>query len=256
MLRLLLEPTCKEGLPTIANLVILTGAGISRESGLDTFRDAGGVWSQVRLEDVATPEAFHRDPARVHEFYNARRAQLRSGAIDPNEAHRALARLEARWPGKFLLVTQNVDDLHERAGSHQLIHMHGELLKARCGLCQMILPWSGMMSMASLCPACHFEGRMRPHVVWFGEVPLELGRIYAALDQADLFIAIGTSGQVYPAAGFVSHAKNRAGARCIEVNLERGDGSSQFDEGYYGTATALLPDLTERLLAERSQGAV
>lgn len=235
---------------SIANIVILTGAGISKESGLDTFRDEGGIWSQVKLEDVATPEAFHRDPAKVHGFYNSRRARLQSGSILPHDAHRALAKLEAAWPGDFLLVTQNVDDLHERAGSRQLLHMHGELLKARCEFCGMIIPWSGSMSMASLCPICRFEGRMRPHVVWFGEVPLELARIYAALDRADIFVAIGTSGQVYPAAGFVTHARSRVVSRCIEINLEPSQGRNSFDEGHYGPASQVVPALVEQLLAQ------
>ena len=235
---------------SVSNIVILTGAGVSKESGLDTFRDADGVWSKVRLEDVATPEAFHANPGRVHDFYNARRARLQSGEIQPNAAHRALARLEQDWPGEFLLVTQNVDDLHERAGSRRVLHMHGELLKARCDLCQVILPWSTPMTMASLCPACRFEGRMRPHVVWFGEVPFELARIYAALDRANIFIAIGTSGQVYPAAGFVNHAKNRSVGRLIELNLQPTEGHSLFDEGHYGPASEIVPDFVDRLLRQ------
>jgi len=235
---------------SIGNIVILTGAGISRESGLDTFRDAGGIWSKVKLEEVATPEAFHRDPAKVHGFYNARRARLQSGDIMPNPAHLALARLEAEWPGDFLLITQNVDDLHERAGNHRVLHMHGELMKARCELCGMILPWPGPITVASACPSCRFEGRMRPHVVWFGEVPLELNRIYAALDRADLFISVGTSGQVYPAAGFVAHVKARGQGRCAELNLEPSEGHALFDEGHYGPATEVVPAYVERLLAE------
>ena len=198
---------------------------------------------------MATPEAFQRDPARVHGFYNARRARLQSGAILPNPAHFALARLEEAWEGDFLLVTQNVDDLHERAGSRRLVHMHGELLKARCDLCQVILPWSGAISVASLCPACRFEGRMRPHVVWFGEVPLELGRIYAALDRADLFLSIGTSGQVYPAAGFVNQVRGKGRARCVEINLEPSEGHSRFDAGHYGPASEIVPAFVEELLS-------
>jgi NAD-dependent deacetylase len=230
-------------------IVILTGAGISQESGLDTFRDEKGVWSQVKIEDVATPEAFHRTPARVHAFYNARRAGLQENGVEPNPAHFALARLEAAWPDNFLLVTQNVDDLHERAGSRNVLHMHGELLRARCGVCQIILPWSGPISVATACPSCHFEGRMRPHIVWFGEVPLELPRIYAALDRASMFIAIGTSGQVYPAAGFVSHALRRRVARCVELNLDPTEGRSLFDEGHYGPASQVVPEFVARLLA-------
>ena len=232
------------------NIVILTGAGVSRESGLDTFRDADGIWSKVRLEDVATPEAFHSDPARVHDFYNLRRARLQAGEINPNPAHRALARLEENWPGEFLLITQNVDNLHERAGSRRILHMHGELMKARCELCQVILPWSGPLTVASLCPACRYEGKMRPHVVWFGEVPFELGRIYAALDRATIFISVGTSGQVYPAAGFVNHAKSKKAARCIELNLEPTQGHSVFDEGHYGPASKIVPEFVHHLLKQ------
>ena len=232
------------------NIVILTGAGISRESGLDTFRDEDGIWSKVRLEDVATPEAFHRDPAKVHGFYNARRARLQDDDVEPNAAHRALARLEQFWQGEFLLVTQNVDDLHERAGSRNILHMHGELLKARCGMCLMILPWSGPMTVASVCPSCRCEGRMRPHIVWFGEVPLGLNRVWPALDKADLFIAIGTSSQVYPAAGFVSHARRREGVRCVELNLEPTVSRSEFGEQAYGPATEIVPAFVESLLRE------
>jgi NAD-dependent deacetylase len=162
------------------DLVILTGAGISRESGLATFRDPDGIWARVRVEDVATPEAFARDPARVHGFYNARRAQLRDPAIRPNAAHLALAALEARWPGGFLLVTQNVDDLHDRAGSRRLLHMHGELAKARCRHCEAVHAWPDDLSTAIACPACGRAGGMRPHVVWFGEMPLHMEQIGAA----------------------------------------------------------------------------
>ncbi len=230
------------------NIVILTGAGISKESGLDTFRAADGIWGRVNLEDVATPEAFHRDPARVHRFYNARREQLRAGDIAPNAAHLALARLERDWPGEVTLVTQNVDDLHERAGSRTLIHMHGELAKARCPTCSLTVPWPGDLSVASQCPSCHFTG-LRPHVVWFGEVPLDMRRIYAALDKAALFVSIGTSGMVYPAAGLVSYALEKAVARCVELNLEPSDGSRLFDETQYGPATEVVPAWVERILA-------
>lgn len=187
------------------NIVILTGAGISKESGLDTFRDADGIWAQVKIEDVATPEAFHRDPALVHRFYNARREKLRDGAIKPNAAHLALARLEREWRGEVTLVTQNVDDLHHRAGSRTLIAMHGELTKARCPTCNLVTPWPGPLTIASQCPSCRLEG-LRPHIVWFGEVPFEMRRIYAALDKAEIFVSIGTSGNVYPAAGLIAYA--------------------------------------------------
>jgi NAD-dependent deacetylase len=229
------------------NIVILTGAGISKESGLDTFRDPDGIWGKVRLEDVATPEAFHRDPAAVHRFYNARRAQLLQNAIAPNAAHLALARLERDWPGAVTVVTQNVDNLHDRAGGRNLIHMHGELAKARCPTCNLILSWPGPLSVASQCPGCHCEG-LRPHVVWFGEVPVELRRIYAALDDADMFVSIGTSGNVYPAAGLVAYARQQGVERCVELNLEPSDGSRLFDEKHYGPATAKVPAWVESLL--------
>jgi NAD-dependent deacetylase len=230
---------------TPPSLVILTGAGISAESGLATFRDAGGIWSRVRIEDVATPEAFARDPARVHEFYNARRAQLRDPAIQPNAAHRALAELDARWPGALLLVTQNVDDLHARAGSRRLLPMHGELMKARCQRCEAVAPWTHDLSTATPCPACARAGGMRPHVVWFGEMPLAMERIGAALGTCDLFAAIGTSGQVYPAAGFVAEVAGRA--RTIEFNLEAS--GHLFDEVRRGPATETVPRFVAELLA-------
>jgi NAD-dependent deacetylase len=230
------------------SIVILTGAGISRESGLATFRDSDGIWAQVRIEDVATPDAFARDPARVQAFYNARRAQLRDPAIRPNAAHRALAELEARWPGPVLLVTQNVDDLHGRAGSRRLLHMHGELAKARCLRCGAVSPCPGDLSAASPCPACGRAGGMRPHVVWFGEMPLHMEEIGAALDRCGLFVAIGTSGQVYPAAGFVAEVRGRA--RTVELNLEPSSVRSDFDEARHGPATKVVPGFVADLLAE------
>lgn len=231
---------------TPPSIVILTGAGISRESGLATFRDADGIWSSVRIEDVATPEAFARDPARVHGFYNARRAQLRDPAVRPNAAHRALAQLDARWPGELLLVTQNVDDLHDRAGSTRLLHMHGELMKARCRRCQAVHPWTDDLSTATPCPACSRPGGMRPHVVWFGEMPLHMEEIGAALAACDIFVAIGTSGQVYPAAGFVAEVAGRA--RTVELNLEPTEGTRLFGEAIHGPATEIVPRFVARLL--------
>ena len=228
------------------SLVVLTGAGISRESGLATFRDPDGIWARVRVEDVATPQAFARDPAAVHGFYNARRAQLRDPAIQPNAAHRALADLDAAWPGPFLLVTQNVDDLHARAGSRRLIHMHGELAKARCLRCATVSTWAEDLSVATACPACGAAGGLRPHVVWFGEMPLELDAIGRALDACDLFVAIGTSAQVYPAAGFVDQVPDRA--RRIELNLERSAASDRFDETRRGPAGETVPRLVHDLL--------
>ena len=233
-------------------IVILTGAGISKESGLDTFRDADGIWAKVRLEDVATPEAFARDPARVHAFYNARRHGLRNPNVQPNAAHRALAELERSWSGELLLVTQNIDDLHERAGSRHLIHMHGELLKTRCGNCGAITIESGDLDIFLPCGACGKEGFLRPHVVWFGEMPLEMERIYDAIAGCGLFISIGTSGNVYPAAGFVAEARQVAGAETVELNLEPSEGATQFAERRYGPASEIVPAYVRELLARRS----
>jgi NAD-dependent deacetylase len=226
-------------------IVVLTGAGISRESGLATFRDPDGAWARVRLEDVATPEAFERDPAQVHAFYNARRAQL--AEVGPNAAHLALAELERRWPGTFLLVTQNVDDLHERAGSRRLLHMHGELLRARCEGCGAGLRWTDALSSVTPCPACGARGGMRPDIVWFGEVPMHMEAIGAALDRCGLFVAIGTSGNVYPAAGFVAGVRDRA--RTVELNLEPSLGTHLFDESHAGPATRTVPAFVAEVLA-------
>jgi NAD-dependent deacetylase len=231
--------------PRKARIVILTGAGISAESGLRTFRAADGLWENHRVQDVATPEAFHRDPALVYRFYNERRRSL--ATVMPNAAHLALAQLERAWDGDFLLVTQNVDDLHDRAGSRNLLHMHGELLKGRCLACQGLHPWPGDLDGASLCPACG-RGAMRPHIVWFGEMPLEMDRIYQALDRCDLFLAIGTSGHVYPAAGFVGAVG--PGARTLELNLEPSLVASAFQEARTGKATDLVPAFVDELLGE------
>lgn len=232
------------------NIVILTGAGISKESGLDTFRDADGIWSKVRIEDVATPEAFFRDPVGVHEFYNSRRRGMLSGNVRPNAAHVALARLEQAWPGEVLLVTQNIDNLHGSAGSRNLIHMHGEMLKSRCQLCRVVIEWADDLSLELACPSCERTGGMRPHVVWFGEMPLDMDAIYAALGRCHLFISVGTSGNVYPAAGFVEEARRTAGAHTIELNLEPSEGASLFAEAIYGPATEVVPVYVDKLLAE------
>jgi NAD-dependent protein deacetylase/lipoamidase len=225
-------------------IVVLTGAGISRESGLDTFRDAGGLWSTVRIEDVATPDAFARDPGRVHGFYNARRAQL--AGVQPNAAHLALARLELQGKGEVLVVTQNVDDLHERAGSRTLLHMHGELLRARCTACGARPDWHGDTGTDVRCPSCG-ACALRPDVVWFGEMPLHMEAIEAALERCDLFVSIGTSGTVYPAAGFVQLASGHA--ETLELNLEA-SGSPLFDRVIAGPATQTVPDLVRDLLGE------
>jgi NAD-dependent deacetylase len=235
-------------------IVVLTGAGISKESGLDTFRDPDGIWAKVRLEDVATPEAFAADPARVHEFYNWRRRRLLNGEVAPNAAHFALARLEQRWPGEVLVVTQNVDDLHERAGTRNLIHMHGEHLKARCAACAAVSPWTGDMDLGTACPACARIGSVRPHVVWFGEMPIAMDAIEEALARCDLFLSIGTSGQVYPAAGFVRAVRRHGRARTVELNLERSQGARLFHQGIYGPATAIVPAFVDELLAGSKAG--
>ena len=230
-----------------ASIVILTGAGISKESGLDTFRDADGIWSKVNLEDVATPEGYRRNPVMVHEFYNARRRSLLNGNVQPNAAHAALARLETEWPGNVLLVTQNIDDLHERAGSEQLLHMHGEMLKVRCERTGEVFDWREDLGLESRNPTTNEAGTLRPHVVWFGEMPLYMEEIYAALADADLFISIGTSGNVYPAAGFVQEARMH-GAHTIELNLEPSEGATLFAEKRYGPASEIVPEYVEELL--------
>lgn len=227
------------------NIVILTGAGISAESGLNTFRAADGLWEDHRVEDVATPEAFERDPALVHRFYDARRARL--GEVDPNAAHRALARLDDEWPGELLIVTQNVDDLHERAGAKRLLHMHGELMSGWCRSCDERFGWSGDMGEAACCPVCANSGAVRPNIVWFREMPYEMDRIERALMNADLFVSIGTSGAVYPAAGFVQTARYR-GAETLEINLEPSQGSIFFDERRFGPATVEVPAWVEEVL--------
>lgn len=230
-------------LPRHARLVILTGAGISAESGLRTFRAADGLWENHRVQDVATPEAFQRNPALVYRFYNERRRSLPT--VQPNAAHLALARLEREWAGEILLVTQNVDDLHDRAGSRNLLHMHGELLKARCQGCGTIHHWPEDMDHDSRCPTCG-RNPVRPHIVWFGEMPLEMDRIYQALERCDLFVAIGTSGHVYPAAGFVEAVD--PGARTVELNLEPSLVASAFQEARIGQATELVPAFVDELL--------
>ena len=230
------------------SIVILTGAGISVDSGLPSFRGAAGLWQGRRLEEVATPEAFARQPALVQRFYDERRRQLLDPAIRPNAAHLALAELERRWPDPVLVVTQNIDDLHERAGSRNLIHMHGELLKARCTACAAVHGWREDLAGAHRCPCCARSGCLRPHVVWFGEMPLALDAIYGALESCALFVAIGTSGQVYPAAGFVEAVRRAGRAHTIELNLEPSAVGSKFVEQRHGPAAALVPALVDELL--------
>jgi NAD-dependent deacetylase len=229
----------------VRNIVILTGAGVSAESGLATFRGPDGLWEGHRVEDVATPEAFARDPALVHAFYDARRAKLET--VEPNAAHRALATLDAEWPGELLLVTQNVDDLHERAGSKRLIHMHGELTSGWCLHCDDRFGCSGPMGEGARCPACGTTGSVRPDIVWFGEMPYEMERIEDALRTCDLFVSIGTSGAVYPAAGFVQTARY-CGATTLEMNLEPSLGSTFFDESRIGRAGDLVPQWVDEIL--------
>jgi NAD-dependent deacetylase len=221
----------------VPQIVVLTGAGISAESGVPTFRDADGLWEGHRVEDVATPEGFERDRATVQRFYDERRAAL--AAVEPNAAHRALAELEDTLGTGLLVVTQNIDDLHERAGSRNVVHMHGELLKALCRSCGATFPWSGTLLDEPACPGCGLH-ELRPDVVWFGEVPYEMDRIADALSEASIFVSIGTSGAVYPAAGFVQHAR-RHGARTLELNLEPSEGSHFFHESRQGRAGDLVP---------------
>lgn len=231
-------------------IVILTGAGISRESGLDTFRCKDGIWSKVNLEDVATPEAFRKNPQMVQDFYNARRRQLVEDKPKPNPGHLALARLERVWAGRVLIVTQNIDNLHEAAGSENIIHMHGELMKIRCNHCDALLHWEEDLSVETLCPQCLKAGGLRPHVVWFGEVPLQMEDIYEALEDADLFMSIGTSGNVYPAAGFVQAVRQMGGCHTVELNLDPSTGATLFEETIYGPASEVVPAYIDDLLKQ------
>jgi len=228
----------------IRNIVILTRAGISAESGLRTFRADDGLWEDHRVEDVASPAGFRRDPELVQRFYDERRKNIM--AAEPNAAHRALARLDAAWDGELLIVTQNIDDLHERAGAKRVLHMHGEGLSAWCLACDARHSWTGTLLDGPPCPSCG-EVALRPDIVWFGEMPYEMDRIFAAIARADLFVSIGTSGAVYPAAGFVQQA-NGARAQTLELNLERSQGSMWFDETRLGPASELVPAWVEEVL--------
>jgi NAD-dependent deacetylase len=228
----------------IQNIVVLTGAGISAESGIATFRGPGGLWEGHRVEDVCTPQALAHDPELVHRFYDLRRAAL--ATVVPNAAHDALARLDAEWPGELLIVTQNVDDLHERAGARRLLHMHGELKSALCAACAARRNWSAALPSGAVCTACGAPA-MRPDIVFFGEMPYEMDRIERALGQADLFVSVGTSGAVYPAAGFVQGVRHH-GARTLELNLERSEGSAWFHESRLGPAGTLVPNWVAEML--------
>lgn len=229
------------------NIVVLTGAGISAESGIRTFRAADGLWENHRIEDVATPEAFERDPELVHQFYNQRREQLLLPDIHPNPAHQALAKLEQGCTEQFLLVTQNIDNLHERAGSHNLIHMHGELLNLRCITSGQVFSNHQPVAPEARCRCCGQTGTLRPDIVWFGEMPMQMELIYEALESCDLFVSIGTSGHVYPAAGFVEVA-NSVGAETVEINLEPSKKQSAFDRHIYGPASREVPLFVESLI--------
>ena len=229
-------------------IVILTGAGISAESGIKTFRASDGLWEDHRIEDVASPEGFQQDPKLVHQFYNARRAQLLSKDIRTNLAHQALAKLEQEFSGKVVLVTQNIDNLHEQAGQKHVLHMHGEILKKRCQKTQIVSDCRENLQLETHCECCQQAGNLRPHIVWFGEMPLYMDDIYSALSNCDLFVAIGTSGHVYPAAGFVEIATH-AGADTLEINLERSQVAGQFEQGLYGKASEQVPFWVEQILS-------
>lgn len=235
-------------IPKNSSIVILTGAGISAESGLETFRGMDGLWCGHRVEDVATPEAFMRNPALVHDFYNMRRQGLLAPGIKPNAAHLALAELESKWPSDVLVVTQNIDNLHERAGTKNLIHMHGEALKAFCHFCRHTITHTHDLSANLACEACKKTGGVRPDIVWFGEMPYRMDEILEALASCDLFLSIGTSGNVYPAAGFVREALRR-GAFTLEFNLEPSLTASVFHEVITGPAGTTVPEMVKKLLA-------
>ena len=229
----------------LEHIVILTGAGISAESGIQTFRDAGGLWEGHAVEQVATPEGFAADPVLVHRFYNLRRAAL--STVEPNAAHIALGKLQSKFKGQVTLVTQNVDDLHERGGASDVIHMHGELLSAFCTACNHRWRQAEDLMVETPCPACQTVGGPRPDIVWFWEMPYQMGRLEESVQACDLFVSIGTSGAVYPAAGFVHLAKT-FGAQTLELNLEPSQGSRAFHEARHGPATQLVPNWVNSLL--------
>lgn len=227
------------------SIVVLTGAGISAESGIKTFRAADGLWENHPVDEVATVKGFEKNPQLVYGFYNQRRRQLLSEEVKPNPAHSALAKFEHEYSGSFLLVTQNVDNLHERAGSQNLLHMHGELLKMRCLNSHLVFDINEDFSFDTHCRCCRSPGNLRPHIVWFGEMPLQMNRINQALESCDLFVAIGTSGNVYPASSFYQTAKIRK-AYTVELNLE--ETGSEFDDHIYGKASKTVPQLFYKLL--------
>jgi len=233
--------------PPYTNIVILTGAGISAESGIQTFRAADGLWENCRVEDVATPEGFIANPDFVQDFYNQRRSKLQEATIQPNAAHLALGELQAQFSGNLTIITQNIDDLHERGGNSDVIHMHGELLKVRCTVSGKVVTHKGDLVTGDMCRCCAMPAQLRPHIVWFGEMPLEMERIESVLEKSDLFVAIGTSGNVYPAAGFVQAAR-MYGAHTLEINLEPSAVKNNFAEKRYGKASVEVPTLVDELL--------
>lgn len=235
----------------LGNIFILTGAGISKESGLDTFRDQDGMWAKHRIDDVATPEGFQKNPKLVQKFYNQRRSELEK--VQPNLAHIAIAQLEKVWPGKVTLVTQNVDDLHERAGSKNIIHMHGKLKEARCVETGQVIPWTQDLDISIKCPCCNQKGNLRPNVVWFGELPIDLPLIFQALDTTDYFLSIGTSGNVYPAGGFAQHVQMRGGVQLTEFNIDDSEISHLFQVHQKGLATQTVPLFVENLIQKVRQ---
>lgn len=243
----------QEKVAKMPSVVVLTGAGISAESGIRTFRASDGLWEDHKIDNVATPEGFEANPELVQKFYNDRRRQLFQSGIQPNDAHKALAKLEGILGNKFLLVTQNVDNLHERAGNLRVIHMHGELLKVRCTVSGKVTEWRGDLTVNDGCSCCLTPQSMRPHIVWFGEMPIEMATISQAIAEADYFIAIGTSGNVYPAAGFVRSAR-LYGAHTVELNLEPSQVGSAFAEKHYGLASKVVPDFIEKTFLSQTAG--
>ena len=234
---------------SVGNIVILTGAGISQASGLATFRDPDGVWNKHRVEDVASPEGLANNPMLLFAFYDDFRAQVLSDQIQSNAAHVALARLEEEWPKEVTIITQNIDNLHEQAGSQNVIHMHGEIFKARCTKCDHVRPWRGDMDTNDLCSVCEWEAMLRPHVVLFGEAPIMMPNVNAALDDCDVFLSIGTSLNVHPASVFVDQVNKRPGTRTVELNLEPSMRVEQFDESYVGAASDIVPLFVSGMLA-------
>ncbi len=232
-----------------SSVFVLTGAGISAESGIKTFRDKDGLWEGHSILDVATPESFQRNPTLVNEFYNQRRSQLLGGDVHPNLAHIALAEFETNFNGDFVLVTQNVDNLHERAGSTAALHIHGSLLHGKCGYCEQGFDIIKDMDHQGSCSTCNKSGALRPDIVWFGEMPKHMQKIEEAVYRCDLFVSIGTSAAVYPAAGYSDLAR-QLGAKTVELNLAPSEKSGDFDKSILGPATQLVPQFFQELLKQ------